>query len=117
MTSLRDKAKEEMVSDSQELDEAKQQLAEAQQLLQAARDEIAALQVALQAAQEAPEPATPLPAESSLSGEGAERTLEAARQAESLVQMRLEAQVVSQQAAAEMAALVGELQSYGLSYG
>ena len=95
------------MSDSQELDEAKQQLAEAQQLLQAARDEIAALQVALQAAQEAPEPATPLPAESSLSGEGAERTLEAG----SLVQMRLEAQVVSQQAAAEMAALVGELQS------
>ena len=97
MTSLRDQAKEEMGSHSQELDEAKQQHTEAQQLLQAARDEIAALQAALLEAG---------------SSEEVERTLEAARQAESTAQqMRLEAQFVSQQAAAEVAALVGELES------
>ena len=105
MTSLRDQAKEEMGSHSQELDEAKQQHTEAQQLLQAARDEIAALQAALQAAQQPP-------AAAAGSSEEVERTLEAARQAESMAQqMRLEAQFVSQQAAAEVAALVGELES------
>ena len=97
MTSLRDQAKEEMGSHSQELDEAKQQHTEAQQLLQAARDEIAALQAALLEAG---------------SSEEVERTLEAARQAESTAQqMRLEAQFVSQQASAEVAALVSELES------
>ena len=96
MTSLRDEAKEEMGSHSQELDEAKQ-------LLQAARDEIAALQAALQAAQQPPAAA---------SSEEVERTLEAAQQAESTAQqMRLEAHVVSRQAAAEVVALVGELES------
>ena len=105
MTSLRDQAKEEMGSHSQELDEAKQQHTEAQQLLQAARDEIAALQAALQAAQQPP-------AAAAGSSEEVERTLEAARQAESTAQqMRLEAQFVSQQAAAEVAALVSELES------
>ena len=75
MTSLRDQAKEEMGSHSQELDEAKQQHTEAQQLLQAARDEIAALQAALQAAQQPP-------AAAAGSSDEFERTLEAARQAE-----------------------------------
>ena len=99
MTLLRDQAKEEIESHSRELDEAKQQHAEAQQLLQVARDEIAALQGALQAA-------------AAGSSEEVERTLEAARQAESTAQqMRLEMQVVSQQAAAEVAALVSELGS------
>ena len=99
MTLLRDQAKEEIESHSRELDEAKQQHAEAQQLLQVARDEIAALQGALQAA-------------AAGSSEEVERTLEAARQAESTAQqMRLETQVVSQQAAAEVAALVSELGS------
>ena len=94
MTSLRDKATEEIGSHSQELDEA-------QQLLQAARDEIAALQAAQQP-----------PAAAAGSSEELERTLEAAQQAESTAQqMRLEAQVVSQQAAAEVAALVSELES------
>ena len=94
MTSLRDKATEEIGSHSQELDEA-------QQLLQAARDEIAALQAAQQP-----------PAAAAGSSDEFERTLEAARQAESTAQqMRLEAQVVSQQAAAEVAALVSELES------
>ena len=93
MTLLRDQAKEEIESHSRELDEAKQQHAEAQQLLQVARDEIAALQGALQAA-------------AAGSSEEVERTLEAARQAESTAQqMRLETQVVSQQAAAEVAAV------------
>ena len=91
MTLLRDQAKEEIESHSRELDEAKQQHAEAQQLLQVARDEIAALQGALQAA-------------AAGSSEEVERTLEAARQAESTAQqMRLETQVVSQQADTEVA--------------
>ena len=79
MTLLRDQAKEEIESHSRELDEAKQQHAEAQQLLQVARDEIAALQGALQAA-------------AAGSSEEVERTLEAARQAESTA-LRIEAKV------------------------
>ena len=105
MTAQRDRAVETSDVRSRQLDEATQQLAQARQQLQEAQDELRALQAAQLAQAAAPPPAGTEERE-----QPSPRALEAARQADLLVQeLRLEAQAAEQQAAAQLTALTSEL--------